>query len=126
MLNYMSPEARVETLAPVLRALGQPKRLAILDLLMEGVQCNCEISARLGLSLSLISHHVRVLEEAGLVRAERDAQDSRWIYYSVDAERVEALVGALAAFLDVRRIQPRQPSCGPGARCRDAEEPCRS
>ena len=118
MLNYMSPEPRAQDLAPVLRALGQPTRLAILDLLMEGVQCNCEISAQLGLSLSLISHHVRVLEEVGLVRAERDAQDARWIYYSVDAERVEALVGALATFLDVRRIRPRQPVCGPRARCR--------
>ena len=102
-----------DALAAVLKALGEPTRLRIFDLLMEGVQCNCEIAERLGLSLSLISHHVRILRQVGLVVAERDADDARWIYFSVDHEALSSLAQEMKRFLDVGRIQPRSPSCGP-------------
>lgn len=103
----------IEDLALVLRALSHQWRLKILNLLMEGVQCNCEISQRLGLSLNLISHHMRILREAGLVESERDAKDARWIYYSINKDEVQDLAVKLSRLLDVSRIQPRSPSCGP-------------
>jgi ArsR family transcriptional regulator len=125
MLNYMSHLAvkqnlRSQTtglkdLARQLKALGHPSRLAIFDMLMEGVQCNCEIAERLGLSLSLISHHLAVLHKAGLVQSERDDQDARWIYHSVRRPRLAQLDAAMRHLLDADRIQPRQPSCGPRA-----------
>jgi len=123
MLNYMPQltekmehAARAldqDELARLLKALSHPSRLRIFDLLMEGVQCNCEISERLGFSLSLISHHLRVLHETGLVQSERDAQDGRWIYYSVDQGKLAQLDAAMRRLLDRDRIQPRLPSCGP-------------
>ena len=102
-----------QDLVQCLKALSDPTRLSVFDMLMEGVQCNCEISDRLGLSLSLISHHTRILRETGLVRSERDPDDARWIYYSVDEEALAALCEAIGHLLDPERIQPRQPSCGP-------------
>ena len=102
-----------EALAQSLKSLSDPTRLRVFDVLMEGVQCNCEIAERLGLSLSLISHHVRILREAGLVRSERDPDDARWTYYSVDQEALAQLSETIRHLLDVDRIQPRQPSCGP-------------
>ena len=102
-----------ETLHAMLTALGDPTRLSIFDLLMEGTHCNCEISERLGLSLSLISHHLSVLRDAGLVTGERDADDGRWIHYSVDPEAVMELHAALGHLLDVSRVHCRQPVCGP-------------
>ena len=113
MLNYAQKAAELAQLAHWLQVLGHPNRLGIFDLLMEGVQCNCEIHERLGLSLSLISHHMRILEQAGLVLSERDAEDGRWIYYSVDQEALRQLGEALQGFLDVGRIKPRLPCCGP-------------
>ena len=113
MLNYRAEISEAVDLASILKALGHPKRLAIFDMLMEGVQCNCEISERLELSLSLISHHMRILQDVGLVQSERDKVDARWIYYSADRKVLEALVPILAAFFDPDRIQPRVPSCGP-------------
>ena len=118
MLNY-SPETvtseieAVEDLALALKALSHHWRLRIFNLLMEGVQCNCEIARRLGLSLNLISHHMRILREAGLVQSERDAEDARWIYYSVDREATQKLAAHICHLLDVSRIQPRSPQCGP-------------
>ena len=102
-----------EDLARVLRALADPSRLCIFGILMEGVQCNCEIAERLGFSLSLISHHLRVLHDVGLVQSERDDQDARWIYHSVNRQKLAQLDAALRHLLDVNRIQPRLPSCGP-------------
>ena len=120
MLNYLSnadPEkqrlADDERLARCLKALGHPVRLAIFSMLMEGIQCNCEIAEGLGLSLSLISHHMRVLCEVGLVGSERDREDARWIYYCADAEVLVHLAGHMERLLDVSRIKPRRPSCGP-------------
>lgn len=100
-------------LARILKVLSDPTRLAIFDLLMQGVQCNCEIGEQLGLEMNLISHHLKVLRQAGLVNVERDAVDARWMYYSVNRETLAELNAQLATFLDPRRIQPRLPSCGP-------------
>ncbi|MHB1357660.1 MAG: ArsR/SmtB family transcription factor [Anaerolineae bacterium] len=96
-----------------LKALADPTRLAILDLLMEGVQCNCEIAERLDLSLSLVSHHMRSLREAGLVECEKDPLDARWVYYRVDPAALQDFRTQIDHLLDVERIQPRQPCCGP-------------
>jgi ArsR family transcriptional regulator len=103
----------MQSLARVLKALSDPTRLSVFDMLMGGVQCNCEIAEQLGLSLSLISHHVRILREAGLVQSQRDPDDARWIYYSIDRQALGELNQALGHLLNVARIQPRQPSCGP-------------
>ncbi len=100
-------------LAQVLKALSDPSRLSIFNVLMEGVQCNCEIAERLDFSLSLISHHLRVLHDVGLVQSERDDQDARWIYHSVDRQKLAQLGAAMRHLLDVDRIQPRSPLCGP-------------
>ncbi len=103
----------VTDLVGLLRVLSEPTRLTIFDLLMQGVQCNCEIGDRLGLPMNLISHHLKVLREAGFVNVERDPLDARWMYYSVNREKVIELREQVSAFLDPQRIQPRLPTCGP-------------
>jgi ArsR family transcriptional regulator len=115
MLNYFSPASPVnlETLAERLKVLAEPKRLLIFNLLMEGVQCNCELSESLRMPPNLISHHLSKLRAVGLVDVERDAVDSRWVYYSVNRAALEELNAAFGAFFDPNRIQPRQPKCGP-------------
>ncbi len=100
-------------LADILKVLSDPTRLTILELLMQGVQCNCEIGGKLKLPMNLISHHLKVLRDAGLVNAERDPLDARWIYYSINPETLTAWREQMSAFLDPERIQPRALTCGP-------------
>lgn len=103
----------LQALSDRLKVLAEPKRLLILNLLMQGVQCNCDLSDALGMAPNLISHHMNVLCQAGLVTAERDPLDARWIYYSVNSAAVEALAADFSSFFDVTRIQLRQSCCGP-------------
>lgn len=96
-----------------LKVLAEPKRLLILHLLMEGVQCNCELGGALEMPPNLISHHLGVLRRAGLVDVERDALDARWIYYSINRQALVELNASFGLFFDPARIQPRRPTCGP-------------
>jgi len=113
MKRAARPPTDLPALADNLKVLADPTRLAVLDLLMQGVQCNCHVGDRLGLTMNLISHHLKVLREANLVDVERDPLDARWMYYSVNQKELGELREQLSAFLDPQRIQPRLPTCGP-------------
>ena len=101
------------TLAGWLKILAEPNRLRIFNLLMKGVQCNCELGDSLQMAPNLISHHLSALRKAGLVDVERDAVDARWVYYSINSDGLDQLNAAFSHFFDPQRIQPRQPACGP-------------
>ena len=77
----MPPTDRDRAIAATrFRALGDETRLRLLEELTAG-ECNvAELMERMGLGQSLISHHLRSLREAGLVR---DRRDGRWVYYTI-------------------------------------------
>ena len=62
------------------RALGDETRLRIIEQLASGERSVSDLMARLDLGQSLISHHLRILRESGLVS---DRRDGRWIHYSI-------------------------------------------
>ena len=113
MKGIASPPTNLQRLAERLKVLAEPKRLLILHLLMEGVQCNCELGDALRMAPNLISHHLRVLRDAGLVDVERDALDARWVYYSINRRALDELNDAYGLFFDLARMKPRRPTCGP-------------
>ena len=76
------------------RALGDPVRSAIVRELQGGTRCACVLAELTAVSAPLLSHHLRVLREAGLVSG---AKRGRWIDYTLDA----VAVAALHAELDV-------------------------
>ena len=82
-----------EDLSARFKALSDPTRLAIVNRLANrGDTCVCEFNS-LGLSQPTISHHLRVLREAGL--AEVSHKRGTWVYYRLVPEAVEALAFAL-------------------------------
>jgi len=106
-------EQTLEQIAAVLKAMADPNRLQIMDVIMEGETCNCELIDRLGLSANLLSHHLRVLKKAGLVSSRRDELDGRWIYYRMDKDAVARWHQWCGQLLDPNRIQARKKLCGP-------------
>ncbi|MFZ0547757.1 MAG: metalloregulator ArsR/SmtB family transcription factor [Candidatus Promineifilaceae bacterium] len=101
----------IETTA-VFKALSDPNRLLIFTELMSGDSCNCELKDRLGLAPNLLSHHLKVLENVGLVTSRRDVVDGRWIYYAVNRTAINDWYDWLTVFFNPARIHTR-PVCGP-------------
>ncbi len=62
----------VSTVVPVFRALADPVRLQLVGLIAGGERCNAELAAELGISPATVSHHLKVLRSAGLLRERRE------------------------------------------------------
>jgi ArsR family transcriptional regulator len=88
-------DAQANELARGFSALADPARLRVLSILADapaGEVCVCEFVEPLGKSQPTVSHHLKVLADAGLVRGERRG---KWVWYSLIPERVAALRSAL-------------------------------
>jgi ArsR family transcriptional regulator len=86
-------EPESEELAARFKALADPTRVAIVNRLSQADEvCVCDLNAAFDLSQPTISHHLRILREAGLVESSRRGT---WAYYRLVPETVEALRGAL-------------------------------
>lgn len=83
--------AGVEGRARVHAALGEPARLAIVDMLALGDASPGEIGARLRLPTNLVAHHLGVLQDAGLIRRSRSEGDARRTYVRLRPEVVAGL-----------------------------------
>ena len=82
-------EAEADELARVLGALADPVRLRLVSLVASrGEVCSCELEEPLGKSQPTISHHTRILAEAGLLVGERRG---RWVWWSIVPDRLASL-----------------------------------
>jgi ArsR family transcriptional regulator len=84
-------------LAAVFKALGDPVRLRLFSLIAShaaGEACVCDLTGEFDVSQPTISHHLKVLREAGLLSSERRAS---WVYYRVEPQALASLAGLLAA-----------------------------
>jgi ArsR family transcriptional regulator len=82
--------AKAERMAKVAKALGDPIRMQLVDVLRKhaGKVCVCELVPLFDLSQPTVSHHLKVLREAGVVGSERQGL---WAYYYVEPDAVEEL-----------------------------------
>ena len=90
-----NPALEAERLAAVAKALSEPLRVHIVDLLRRSDEpvCQCELIALYEIGQSLLSHHMKKLLDAGLVRVERR---HKWAYYSIAPEPLEELTAWLS------------------------------
>ena len=82
-------------LAVGFNALGDPVRLRLLSMLAaapDGEICVCEFIEPIGKSQGTISHHLKILGDAGLVHGDRRG---KWVWYSLDRQHMAALRSAL-------------------------------
>jgi ArsR family transcriptional regulator, arsenate/arsenite/antimonite-responsive transcriptional repressor len=89
----MSAE-QADAVAGLLKALADPVRLRLMSLIAAADEaCVCDLTAPFALSQPTISHHLRVLREAGLVDAQRRGT---WVYYRAQREALDAIGGLFA------------------------------
>jgi ArsR family transcriptional regulator len=81
-----------ESTAALFKALGDPARVRIVNLLASsgGSVCACEFEPALGLSQPTVSHHLKKLTDAGLLERE---QRGKWAYFSINSEAAAKLAG---------------------------------
>lgn len=88
-------EPEREEIAARFKALADPTRVAIINCLSAADEvCVCSLTDTFDLSQPTISHHLKVLREAGLVESSRRGT---WAYYRLVPEAIDALRGALGA-----------------------------
>jgi DNA-binding transcriptional ArsR family regulator len=81
-------------LADLFRLLGDPSRLRIVVACLRAPLAVSQIAERLGLSVSLVSHHLRLLKGARLVRAERQGKQ---VFYAAEDEHVRRMIEDMIA-----------------------------
>jgi ArsR family transcriptional regulator len=87
---------QAEQLALLLRALADPTRLRLLSLVAahaDNEACVCDLTAPVGLSQPTVSHHLKVLVDAGLLTRE---QRGKWAYYRIVEGALNAVAEAIA------------------------------
>ena len=89
------------------KALADPARLRLLSFIASqpGAEaCVCHLTEPVGLSQPTVSHHLKLLNEAGLLEREKRRT---WVYYRIAPKRIEAVRAALAPALPERRRAKR-------------------
>jgi ArsR family transcriptional regulator, arsenate/arsenite/antimonite-responsive transcriptional repressor len=92
-------EEEAEATAELFKALGDPARVRLVNLLAQsdGEVCMCDLIEPVGLSQPTVSHHIKKLVDAGLVERE---QRGKWAFFSLKRDAVEKL----AAVADLKGV----------------------
>ena len=88
--SQMPPEETLYDLAELYKVFGDSTRIKILYVLFEAEMCVCDIAALLGMTVSAISHQLRVLKGARLVKYRREGKT---IFYSLADDHVRTILG---------------------------------
>ncbi|MBQ8087871.1 MAG: helix-turn-helix transcriptional regulator [Clostridia bacterium] len=90
VLTQMPDEESLYDLAELFKVFGDTTRIRILYVLFESEMCVCDIAEILSMTQSAISHQLRVLKQARLVRSRREGKQ---IYYFLADEHVRTIIG---------------------------------
>lgn len=71
-----------EKLAMMMKAIANPNRMKIVDILSCGSQCACDVLVHFDFTQPTLSHHMKILEDAGVVIVSKEG---KWSYYSLEA-----------------------------------------
>jgi DNA-binding transcriptional ArsR family regulator len=95
----MEKDNLIELKAEVLKALGHPTRLAIVEMLAEGERCVCEINARIAADSSTISKHLSILKKAGILN---DRKQGLNVYYRLEVTCVMKFINCITSVIESR------------------------
>jgi ArsR family transcriptional regulator, arsenate/arsenite/antimonite-responsive transcriptional repressor len=109
VLQARLKRADAERLATAFKAIADPARLRLLSLIAAqpaGEACVCHLTKPLGLGQPTVSHHLKVMHEAGLLEREKRGT---WAYYRVVPAAIESLRAALELPAPAARAQRASP-----------------
>ncbi len=86
----MPDEELIIEIGDFFKVMGEPTRIKIINALFNSEMCVCDLSAVLNMNQSAISHQLKTLKQAGLVRYRKDG---KIVYYSLNDEHVKQIYG---------------------------------
>jgi DNA-binding transcriptional ArsR family regulator len=89
-----------EKRARIIKALGHPSRLMMVDVLVDGEMCVCDLQALVGSDMSTVSKHLSVLKAAGIVS---DRKQGLQVFYRLRVPCITQFFGCVEAVLDADR-----------------------
>ena len=89
--------------ALIFKALGDENRIRVLRLLQGGEKCACKLLEELNISQPTLSHHMKILCDAGLVKGRREG---KWTHYSICCEQVHRIRS------EMQELLPEKGECG--------------
>ncbi len=93
MINY-------QELSEALKALSDPNRLMIVEMLSGGELCACKLLERFRITQPTLSHHMKTLCHAGLVQGRKEG---KWMHYTLDETRFAALTSAMGELSGMKK-----------------------
>ena len=99
-----------QKVAALFKALGDENRIRILKLLRSGEKCACKLLEELNISQPTLSHHMKILCDAGIVIGRREG---KWTHYSIYCEGVCKVRGLMKELLSAENI-PADCECKEG------------
>lgn len=93
----LPPEDELFDLAELFKVFGDTTRIKILYVLFESEMCVCDIAEVLGLSQSAVSHQLRLIKQAKLIKNRRDGKT---VYYSLADDHVTTIIGMAKEHLE--------------------------
>ena len=113
MAMHAVRKGTIEDYVPLFKALCNSTRAQIMEFLLSGERCVCEMTGPLDLSQPLVSHHLGLLRDAGLVNMRDEGART---YYSINEERFDADLQGFVAHVERLRATPR-PALDPASAC---------
>ena len=106
----MATAARLDTAraAALFHALSDPIRIDVVNQLLGGERCVCELTEDLEMAQSRLSWHLKTLVDAGLITSRREG---RWNYYALNADAIEEARDILSGFKPGRRLTVKAADC---------------
>ena len=89
----------------IFKALGEETRLQIFQMILNGPLCACKIQEKFSLTQPTLSHHLKVLSDSKIIKAKKNG---KWIFYSVNCEMLDQVIGFVSAAKCVRENNFKQ------------------
>lgn len=94
--------------AKIFKAFCDENRLQILDMLKSGEKCACKLVDELNISQSTLSHHMKILCDAEIVKGRKDG---KWVHYSLDEDGAKRAEEMLKSMLTVDAVNETNEVC---------------
>ncbi|VBB08825.1 arsr-type transcription regulator hth motif [Lucifera butyrica] len=97
-------------IADIFKALGDDTRIEIVRMLMGQSLCVCDIIDAFNLTQPAISHHLKILKQAGIID---DSKEGKWVFYSINAAAFQSITGFVNEYAQYKGRQEKRTPCSP-------------